>query len=161
LGRVLYPSESTQRANEGREELAAVVIDRVDDNVLTGSGFAYATQAHNVYLQVLDIGGVLGVLSFAGLAGAILRSGLRGRRDRLVAGALAAYAGYLVSGLVANSLWDRWLWFPIVIGLAARAASTPSERAVRERQPLSTGAVRSAAWRAAGSRVRAPSAASR
>jgi O-antigen ligase len=145
LGRVLYRSEGTLRSDEGRAELAATVLERIDDNLVTGSGFALATQAHNIYLQILDTAGLIGVLAFAALIASILRAQLRRRSDPLVAGALAMYLGYLAAGLFSNTLWDRWLWIPIVVGLAAAAtARTSAQQAAMSgacvsQQPVAAG----------------------
>jgi O-antigen ligase len=133
LGRITQSSVGTKQSNDERAELAAVVIDRVDHHPIMGSGFGNATEAHNIFIQIVDIGGILAITGFVALAVSIIRSGWLGRRDPLVVGPLAMYIGYIVSGLVANSLWDRWLWFPIVIGLAASqgVARLPSRAADR------------------------------
>ncbi len=135
LGRVTRPSAGTEQSDEGRAALAATVIERVDRNVLTGSGFSNATEAHNIFIQVVDVGGVLAVVAFTAMATAILRALARGRSDPIVAGALAMYVAYLASGTVSNTLWDRWLWFPIVIGLAAAAATTATAAAPADDAP--------------------------
>lgn len=138
LGRITQASVGTRESNEARAVLAAVVIERVDSHPIMGSGFGNATEAHNIYIQIVDIGGLLAIAGFVALTTSILRSGWAGRRDPMVVGPLAMYIGYLTSGIVANSLWDRWLWFPIVIGLAAsqgsdRAPRTSSIRRVPQR----------------------------
>lgn len=130
VDRLVRQSPSTERANEGREELAEAAIDRIDRSVVTGSGFADAphTQGHSLYLEALDVGGILGVLGFSAMIWAIVRTLWRRRALPVVAGALASYLAYLVGGLVQPTLWNLWLWFPIVIGLAAAAAASPRSR---------------------------------
>ncbi|CAN5604082.1 hypothetical protein BH20ACT2_BH20ACT2_25030 [soil metagenome] len=63
----------------------------------------------------------------------MLRDGRR--RAPLAAAVLALYTSYLVAGLVSNTLWDRWLWFPIAVGLAASATAVVGRRTSPEPSP--------------------------
>ena len=121
LDRLFTPSELTSQSDEGRARVRNASIEQIDAHPLTGSGFANATTAHNLPLQVLQAGGALGLIAFAGLVVTILRPLIRRRRDPLVAGSLAMYCGYLATAFASNTLWDRWLWFPITCGLALHA----------------------------------------
>lgn len=101
----------------GRRQVAAEALEKIDKRPLTGEGFEFAQAAHNIYLQVLVVGGPLALLSFLAVSGLILRSGLRAlqtargtRNGPLLAGLAGGYAGYLASGAFDNILWDRYLW---------------------------------------------------
>jgi len=127
IDRLFTPSELTSQIDQERALVRDVAIQEIDAHPLTGSGFGNATAAHNLPLQALQAGGILGLAAFLFLVASILRPLIRRRRDRLVAGVLAMYCGYLATFFASNALWDRWLWFPIICGLALHA--TRSARA--------------------------------
>lgn len=135
----LFQSDLTQEADHARIEALDATIDRVAEHYVTGSGFANANAAHNLPLQVLDSAGLLGLVAFGGLVVAIVRPMLRRRRDPFVAGFLTMYLTYLVSGLAAPPMWDRWVWFPIACGLASATHSgrrPPAVAVVEPTRPL-------------------------
>lgn len=127
IDRLFTPSELTSQSDEGRARVRQESIEEIDAHPLTGSGFANATAAHNLPLQALQAGGILGLLAFLGLVATILRPLLRRRRDPLVAGSLAMYCSYLATAFASNTLWDRWLWFPITCGVALHATHAAHE----------------------------------
>lgn len=138
IDRLFTPSELTSQSDQERTRLRDASLEQVDAHPLTGSGFANATAAHNLPLQALQAGGVLGIASFVAMVAAILRPLVRRRRDMLVAGSLAMYCGYLATSLASNTLWDRWLWFPIICGIAlhaCRSSDGPIEGARRSEFP--------------------------
>jgi O-antigen ligase len=124
IDRLFTTSELTSQSDAERTELRGVTIVRISAHPLTGSGFANATAAHNLPLQVIESAGVLGGLAFSALVWAILKPLIRRRRDPMIAGSLAMYIGYLVAGLASPPLWDRWLWFPVACGVALTAQRT-------------------------------------
>jgi O-antigen ligase len=128
LGRVLFPGRSSVLSDATRSQLADRVIARIHEHPITGSGFERATEAHNVYLQIVDVAGVIGVLAAVGIAIAVVRRPLRMRRVPLVAGGLALVVAYAVSAFAVNTMWDRWLWYPISVLIAAAHAVAPGSR---------------------------------
>lgn len=124
IGRV-FDSGQAADSNFQRRVIMNETLEDIKAHPLTGVGFADATVGHNLYLQVIEAAGILGALAYIALAVSIIRPLAHARRDPLVAGFLAMYIGYLVAGLFSPQLWDRWLWFPIAVGLAAATYSAP------------------------------------
>lgn len=92
---------------------------------LTGLGFAQGLDAHNLFLEAANMGGVLGLAGFFLIWGTIaallvrqLRYGVR-RKDWLRASLLVGVAGYFVLAQLENMVWDRHLWFFITVALYA------------------------------------------
>jgi O-antigen ligase len=144
---------SGAESNVGRIEHLERSVARYQRHPLTGEGFEFAQEAHNVYLQVLVGGGplALGGLALVGLSviAAVCR-GTRGRSRRtlgdaaLLAGMGGGYAGYLVAAAFQNILWDRYLWLyvALLLSLALRVAtenrpllSRPAHRDSQARPP--------------------------
>ena len=121
-------------SDEGRRVLAAEAIASITRHPL-GEGFEFAQAAHNIYVQVLVVGGAMALVSFLLVSGLLLRAGLRAasaaRRRRegpVLAGLTAGYVGYLGSGAFENILWDRYLWtyISLLVVLAASTRSAPA-----------------------------------
>ena len=117
----------------GRVQVAEEALTTIARYPLTGQGFQFAAEAHNIYLQALVVGGPLALLSFLCLSGLILRAAGRAvRRERhrrsgpLVAGLMAGYAAYLSTGFLWNILWDRYLWTYVALLLVLAATSEAS-----------------------------------
>ena len=136
LGR-LFGDRSTPGSDQSRLEHFGRSIDRFERHPLTGEGFEFAQEAHNIYLQVLVAAGPLGLIGFAVVAGSVLRAGSSGARSSrqlvtgdhaLLAGLVGGYVGYLVAGLFQNILWDRYLWLYVaaILSLAASLRAAPS-----------------------------------
>lgn len=126
-----------------RSKALAEAFASFDRHPFTGEGFEFAQVAHNIYLQVLVVGGPLALLSFLCVNALLLKAAVRslsaqsGRSQRpLLAGLTAGYAGYLVAGTFVNILWDRYLWTYIGL-LLLLAASSDDRPAVRERRKSS------------------------
>jgi hypothetical protein len=120
VGRLLG-SETSASSDQGRAERRSTVNERVAEHPVFGSGFADATEAHNLYIEAVDIGGVVGLAAFAWVIVAVLRPLVRARRDPFVAGGFAAAVGFFVAGVGSNVIWDRWVWVPLTIALGACA----------------------------------------
>lgn len=135
VGRLLGGA-STPGSNASRIEHLQASLARFERHPLTGEGFEFAQEAHNVYLQTLVAAGPLGLIGFALAARSVLKVGsrrglaVRGRAtgDRaLLAGLTGGYVGYLVAGLFQNILWDRYLWLYVgaILSVAANLAAHP------------------------------------
>jgi hypothetical protein len=130
LGR-LFGDGSTPASDVSRIEGLSTSIDRFERHPLTGEGFEFAQEAHNIYLQVLAAAGPLGLIGLVVVAGSVVRAssaGVRAASGRvsgdhaLLAGLAGGYVGYLVAGLFQNILWDRYLWLYIAAILALGAS---------------------------------------
>jgi O-antigen/teichoic acid export membrane protein len=131
--RSVYLSD-VERAESRRRALALI-----DERPLTGAGFEHALLAHNVYVQLLVIGGPLALVGFGLVAASSLgglrrlgRTAVERRADALTGGLAAGFAAFLVAGAYQNSLWDRYIWVTAALAAAAAVASSPR---VRERSP--------------------------
>lgn len=132
-----------------RSQTLDEALESIARHPFTGSGFEFAQAAHNIYLQVLVVGGPLALLSFLFAAGQILRTGGRSARRAhdhvagpVVAGLTAGYAGYLCSGFFDNTLWDRYLWTYIGL-LLILAASVRHRDGADPRDPAAAPVIRS------------------
>jgi O-antigen ligase len=61
----------------GRELATAEAFASINRHPFTGEGFEFAQAAHNIYLQVLVVGGPLALVSFLCVSGLIARAGQR------------------------------------------------------------------------------------
>lgn len=132
-----------------RKQVAAEAFSRISRNPLTGQGFEFAQDAHNIYLQALVVGGPLALVSFVWLSGRLGWVGLqasratrRGRDGPVIAGLTAGYASYLCTGTFWNIVWHRYLWtyVGLLLLLAAstrRAARADAADSVSEAAPAS------------------------
>lgn len=94
---------------------------------LEGVGYGVLGGAHDIYLQILDAGGVIGLVSFLTLIGglaACLRSALSGPlRDEAIVCAIAILA-WLANGIFDNQLADKYLYLvPGLLLAIARATA--------------------------------------
>jgi hypothetical protein len=104
---------------------------------LHGIGFSYVSQAHEVHLQMLAAGGLLGLMGYLLYVLGVLKS-LRAAMtaDRLLGGALAAsFVTWLLLGFTQNQLTDRYLYVPVGL-LLALASLSARERKLGWGQPL-------------------------
>jgi O-antigen ligase len=137
----LFGGASTPGSNASRVEHLQRSLSRFERHPLTGEGFEFAQEAHNVYLQTLVAAGPLGLIGFVLAAASVLKAGSRrglgGGRGRatgdraLLAGLTGGYLGYLVAGLFQNILWDRYLWLYVaaILSVAANLAAHPPKAA--------------------------------
>lgn len=104
---------------------ALEALSEIGTHPLTGHGFAQGLDAHNLFLEAANMGGVLGLAGFFLIWGTIgtllvrqLRFGVR-RKDWLRASLLVGVAGYFLLAQLENMVWDRHLWFFITVALYA------------------------------------------
>lgn len=123
--RLVSGDANVRLSNRERRAQLEASLDRVRRHPLTGEGFAYATEGHDIYLQLWASAGLLGLAGFALVAGSALaplaRRPLARQRAHadavLLVGVGVAFGGYLVAGLFQNVLWDRNVW--LAVGLLA------------------------------------------
>jgi O-Antigen ligase len=94
---------------------------------ITGNGYAVVRDAHVMYLQLLDAGGIVALPAFLVFAGILIVIGLRLRREprftpavqNLAAAFTTSMVVWLSSGVVSNPIYDRYLYLPagLVFGL--------------------------------------------
>ena len=140
LGR-LFGDVAVPAGDVSRIDLLGSSVDRFASHPLTGEGFEFAQEAHNIYLQVLVAAGPLGLIGLVVVAGSVLRASTAGARSTsgpvtgdhaLLAGLAGGYVGYLVAGLFQNILWDRYLWLYVAAILAlASSLRTETTEALR------------------------------
>jgi O-antigen ligase len=134
--------------DERRVILFEETWEAVEARPILGYGFQNLRGTHDVYLQLLQAGGALALLSFLLFAAGALAMGLWcGRREglpedlrALARGLTASIAVWLLAVLVLNVFLDRFLYVPIglLLGVAALApraqpfkASKPSPVSMR------------------------------
>lgn len=169
IERLLGNDDSSVVSDGARNEVRSEAIASTKANPLVGVGFSVVREAHNVYLQLLQAGGVLALLAWMCFgAGGVLES-RRLSQDanappivhELAPALGAVIALWMVMGLAQNTVYDRYLYLPIGLLLACRALSvatgTPAGRPAGARTPdEDTGAAR--AGRDGRGRYAAPSA---
>lgn len=136
LGRIAG-DRSTIESDTGRIQLLSRSLDRVREHPVTGEGFTRASEAHNIYLQVLVAAGPVGLLGLALVTHSILNVGFRGPQQKgfdvsnqaLLTGLVVGYAGYLAAGWFQNNLAERYLWLYVaaLVALDATESSAQSE----------------------------------
>lgn len=97
-----------------------------------GNGFEQVLGAHDIYLQLLQAGGLVAFIAFGLFAVGTLRLGSDLRRkdhssQDLVAGLMAAMCVWLVAGLFQNAIYDRYLYVPAGLLLGLAVASLRSD----------------------------------
>lgn len=116
-----------QLSDEQRRQTLRESLDEALAHPLVGAGFAEVRTAHNIYIQLLQAGGLLALAGFASFAAAIIRRArwlalpTRGSPPwliRLAAGSGASVCVWLLFGVVGNAVYDRYLYIPVGIILA-------------------------------------------
>jgi O-Antigen ligase len=87
---------------------------------LTGNGYGVVRDAHVMYLQLLDAGGILALPAFLVFAGGVFAMGVGLRRSpklsppaqNLAAALTASMVVWLTAGIVSNQIYDRYLYLP-------------------------------------------------
>jgi len=115
-------------SNSDRKAKLEASLSAVMGHGLTGVGFATARDAHNVYLQMLQAGGILGLTAFILFAAGAVRLGWRLSREprappdsaRLAAGLTVSLLVWLTTGVLQNAVNDRYLVVPlgVLLGLS-------------------------------------------
>lgn len=124
----------SRESNVERQRNLATTMGRIARHPLTGEGFEFALEPHDIYLQPLVVAGPIGLVALAMAAWAILRASRAGLgaassagdgNGFLLAGLSGGYVGYLAAGFFQNIAWDRYLW--IYIGLVLMVAASLRE----------------------------------
>ncbi|WP_116570598.1 O-antigen ligase family protein [Nocardioides gansuensis] len=117
---------------------AAEAIAEIGSRPWTGLGFHEGLDAHNLFLEAANVGGVLGLVGLLLIWGSIglllarqLRHGVR-REHWLRASLLVAVLGYFVIGQLEPIIWDRHLWFFITVALFALPPTLADGGAARQ-----------------------------
>jgi O-antigen ligase len=113
--------ESVGNSDVGRLVFYRQALEDFARRPLVGAGFQIVRQAHDVYLQLLQAGGILALLVFAIYFIATLRLGIQlstrvelSREMQLLASSLTiSILVLLVNGLFANQIYDRYLYVPV------------------------------------------------
>jgi O-antigen ligase len=107
-------------------------IEQASDHLIVGEGFTVVRTAHNIYLQLLQAGGILALTGFVAYAGAIVRRArwlaLPRNSPWLWQASIAAANGasvcvWLLFGMVGNAIYDRYLYLPVGLTLAVALIS--------------------------------------
>lgn len=114
-------------ANSTRLFLYRQALDAAAAHPLTGVGFSVVRVATDIYLQVLQAGGVPALIAFLWFVFGTLALGIRLARaypvdapQRILASAFTlSFAVWLIEGLVQNDIYNRYLFVPVglLIGL--------------------------------------------
>jgi hypothetical protein len=111
-------SNTTSGSNYQRSLVAHVAWTQIQVRPLEGVGWSVITGAHDIYLELLDAAGVIGLISFLVFMGGVLaglRRALTGPlRDEAIVCAVAVFA-WLLNGIFDNQVADKYLY--VVPGL--------------------------------------------
>ncbi len=120
FSRFLGDSTTTVSDQERQQSLSSS-LDRWLAQPILGNGYSNAPlEAHNIYLQVAVVSGVIGVAGFLFIFWSLVRPlfDTGNPLHRLCYPAL----GYAGIGMLTNSLWDRFTWVVLAIGFLANLA---------------------------------------
>lgn len=119
---------TTAASDSAREQSFAEAIADFAASPLLGTGFVSVRAAHDIYLQLLQAGGLLALLGFAVFALGTLRLGIvlasapnfSPQMKSLALAATLAVVVWLLTGMVQNQIYDRYLYVPsgLLIGLS-------------------------------------------
>lgn len=125
LYRLVLGDASSQQSDANRVDVLYTTFNSFLEKPFFGRGFANSLEAHNIYLQVATAAGLFGLLGFALILFTAIRPIFMPQLGSLRWLALPPVA-YLVAGLVANTLWDRFVW--VLVGLAVLSLPRPGGR---------------------------------
>jgi O-Antigen ligase len=117
---------SALRSDEDRVSGYRQAIERVGENPVYGEGFSKIRSAHDIYLQLLQGGGLIALAAFAWFAFGALSTGRRlvfrgdlpPEERALASAAFASLFAWLLYGIAQNAIYDRYLYIPVGILLA-------------------------------------------
>jgi O-antigen ligase len=134
-------NQSVGESDSLRVEYYVRAFSDFQSSPLFGQGFDLVRGAHDIYLQLLQAGGIVALVGFGCCIVGALRTGLMLRRGRavssemdgLAAALIASIAIWLIAGLAQNLIYDRYLYLPIglLLGLGVslkRAEAVPADR---------------------------------
>ena len=118
-----------------RQSLVQSGLHQFLERPLTGNGFEQALQSHSIFLEVAVAGGLIGLVGYLFMIGALLKP-LVDRANRLHALSYPVLA-YALVGALSNSLWDRFIWTAGALGAVAmaRGHADAHERSEEEALP--------------------------
>ena len=134
LYRLFGHGELNQQVVASNNEHLAVAFDAIKEigrHPFTGLGFGQGLDAHNLFLEAANVGGVLGLIGLCLIWGTFLTLWVRSmswpakREHALALSMLAAVLGYFVLGQLENIIWDRHLWFFMALALFAALEPPP------------------------------------
>lgn len=102
-----------------RQSLLQSGLHQFLERPMTGNGFEQALQSHSIFLEVAVAGGLIGLIGYVLMLGALLKP-LVDRANRLQALSYPVLA-YALVGALSNSLWDRFIWTAAALGAVAMA----------------------------------------
>lgn len=129
--RRLAGNSTASVSDSKRESLLHSGIHQFLDRPLTGNGFERALESHSIFLEVAVAGGLIGLIGYLLMLGALLRP-LLDRANPLHALSYPVLA-YALVGAISNSLWDRFIWTAAALGAVAMthgAVSSDRRRAI-------------------------------
>jgi len=114
----LASSNTTSVSNYQRTVAAQVALEQISARPIEGVGFSVIANAHDIYLELLDAGGIIALGAFLVFLGGLWRTLRRSRagplRDEAAVCALAIVV-WLANGVFDNQLADKYLY--VVPGL--------------------------------------------
>lgn len=111
--------KSTSVSDAERTESLNAGIDRWLAEPILGNGFSNAPlEAHNIYLQVAVVSGVIGLVGFLIIFWSLVRP-LFDTNDNPLRRLCYATLGYAGIGMLTNSLWDRFTWIVLAMAFLA------------------------------------------
>jgi hypothetical protein len=128
----LGSSNSTSLSDYQRSQAASAAWDQIKARPIEGVGFSVIANAHDIYLELLDAGGLIVLTSFlvfcGGIAAAVRRGMLGAQREEAIGLGVAALV-WLANGVFDNQVADKYLY--VVPGLLlAVAGSVAASRTV-------------------------------
>lgn len=111
-------TNSTAQSDSQRSIAAQVAWEQIKARPLQGVGFSVIANAHDIYLELLNAGGVIALAAFLTFIGGLVKSLRRAldgvlREEGLVCG--VAIATWLANGIFDNQVADKYLY--VVPGL--------------------------------------------
>jgi O-antigen ligase len=145
IQRITTPASTTSSDTTRLQYYGAALTDFAT-HPLTGVGFDVVRGAHDIYLQLLEAGGVLALLAFVVFSAGSLRRGLLLSRDadldhesrNLASAFTVSVLIWLLAGLVQNFIYDRFLYVPVGLIIGLGLASVRRSAVGVERSPEST-----------------------
>ncbi len=150
VNRLFSLSSAENGANSTRLFLYRQALDSAVAHPLTGVGFSVVRYATDIYLQVLQAGGVPALVAFLWFVFGTLALGIRLCRaypidapQRILASAFTlSFMVWLIEGVVQNDIYNRYLFVPVgfLIGMEfqRRRAAQATEEATMEGTLLPT-----------------------
>jgi O-antigen ligase len=125
-------ASSTSGSNYQRSLVNNAALAEIKARPIEGVGYGVLAGAHDIYLQVLDAGGIIALVAFivfiGGLVAAMLRSLGGPLRDEGIVCSIAILA-WLLNGIFDNQLADKYLYLvPGLLMAVARATSMLGQR---------------------------------